>query len=180
MTHSPFFARVATALIVVASTCSKVRGQEPLNIHWNVDAVAQVRTLFDLTKTEIAGCLYGQNVGDTIEVNFFITSTSDPRQASDSEIPQGTCPNIKTEAGNHMIGVLHTHMRPFSSCFPSGFGGKPTDPPIKDRGVLVLWMTFGAQFGAIMCARGDSIATYTLTAYGMMGVPSLDSLYRHP
>jgi hypothetical protein len=151
-----------------------------LTIAWDPAAIAQVRSLFGITRTEFSGCLYGQAVGDTILVNFFIPGASDPRTASDSGVRAGSCPNIQTTKGNRLVGVFHTHMRPFSLCVPSGFGPDST-PPRKDRAVLIAWALLGARFGAIMCAGGDSLATYTLSAYGIMGVPPLDSLYpEHP
>lgn len=140
----------------------------PQNSVWSLDAVGQMRFLYQHMRTEFAGCLYGQVVDDTIRVAFFISSTTDPRQASDSEVMQGGCPGITTTTGNHFIGLAHSHIRNGSICYPSG----------KDQRALDAWKPHGALFGAIMCAHGDSIAMFSDSAFGVFPVPSLDSLYQ--
>lgn len=140
-----------------------------MNAVWSRGVVGQLRFLYQHMRTEFAGCFYGSERGDTINVEFFIPSTTDPRTASDSMVYHGTCPDIQTLRGAHLVGLGHSHIRPGSLCYPSG----------RDQETLKSWTHNGAVFGAIMCAHGDSIVIYSEGAYGMLGVPPLDSLYRH-
>ena len=141
--------------------------QLPLNIVWTREAVAQTRFLYAHFRTEFAGCLYGHVSPDTVSVNFFISSATDPRTASDSGVAQGSCANITTAAGSYFVGVMHSHIRPNSLCLPSH----------KDLLTLEIWRVHGAIFGAIMCARGDSIAVFSARTHTVFAVPPLDSLY---
>ena len=155
-------------LILLFLWAVPVSAQLPLHIVWTREVVAQTRFLYAHFRTEFAGCLYGHISPDTVSVSFFISSVADPRTASDSGVAQGACPNITTSAGNYFIGVMHSHMRPNSLCVPSH----------KDLVTLEIWRTNGAIFGAIMCARGDSIAVFSARTRTVFAVPPLDSLYQ--
>ena len=157
---------VALGLLVMP-----LRAQDTIRVYWAPAVAGQLRFLYDHMNSELVGCLYGRQIADTLIVSFFISGITDPRQASDSTVPQGACPAITTLSGNSLIGIVHSHMRPNSVCFPSG--------DKKDLGVLANWMKdTPVTFGAIVCAHGDSIATYNIHGRtGVMAVPPLDSLY---
>ena len=138
------------------------------NIIWSPGSVGQLRFLYAHMRTEFAGCLFGNKEHDTVYVAFFITSNADPRLASDSGVRQGTCPDVHTVKGNHLVGLAHSHVRVGSMCYPSD----------RDRATLQGWMKRGAIFGAIMCAHGDTIAVFSPDAYGLLAIPPLDSLYQ--
>ena len=138
-----------------------------MNAVWSRGVVGQLEFLYHTMRTEFAGCFYGQQRGDTITVDLFITSTTDPRLATDSSVLHGSCPDLHTVKGGHLVGLGHSHIRRGSLCYPSD----------RDQAVLKAWKHNGALFGAIMCAQGDSIVMFSEGAYGMLGVPPLDSLY---
>lgn len=142
-------------------------GSMPNNAVWTRGVVGQLRFLFAEFRTEFAGCFYGTERHDTLYIEFFVTSTTDPRQATESSVVHGSCPEIHTAKGSHLIGLGHSHIRRGALCYPSG----------QDQATLKAWLPHGAKFGAIMCAQGDSIVMYSEGAYGMLGVPPLDSLY---
>lgn len=169
--------RVFLILLALSLADLKLDAQGFSSITWNEDAIGQLRFLYGITKTEFAGCLYGRQSHDTLIINFFISGKIDPRSATDSGVSQGGCPRITTTRGDRMIGIFHSHMRVGSTCSPSGFGGDPDLPAKKDRAVLTIWLSLGARLGALLCARGDSLAMYTLKGYGIIGIPPLDSLY---
>ena len=157
---------VALGLLVMP-----LRAQDTIRVYWAPAVAGQLRFLYDHMDSELVGCLYGHSNADTVVVTFFISAFVDPRLASDSTVPQGGCPNITTVNGSSLIGIVHSHIRPTSVCFPSDAK--------KDLGVLAKWMEdTPVAFGAIICAHGDSIATYNIHGRtGIMAVPPLDSLY---
>ena len=146
---------------------SPLLGQMSNNAVWTRGVVGQLRFLYAEMRTEFAGCFYGVERHDTTYIEIFVTSTTDPRQATESTVVHGSCPEIHTAKGTHLIGLGHSHIRRGSLCYPSD----------RDRATLKAWEHNGATFGAIICARGDSIMMFSEGFYGMLAVPSLDSLY---
>ena len=154
-------------LLLLCLWAAPLSAQLPLNIIWHHGPVGQARFLYAHMRTEFAGCLYGHATRDTVTVSFFISSATDPRTASDSVVAQGACVNITTIKGARFIGVMHSHIRRDSMCVPSD----------RDLMVLEVWRANGAIFGAIMCAKGDSIAMFSPHALVVVAIPPLDSLY---
>ena len=141
----------------------------PINFVWNRAAIGQIRFLYAGMRTEAMGCAYGRQFKDTMVVSFFVPAVADPRQATDSSVFGGFCFKIETIVGEHFVGIVHTHVRPQSSCFPSR----------ADIRALIGWMReTPAKFGAIMCAQGDTLVMYGPNFLLKLAIPPLDSLYR--
>ena len=135
-------------------------------VEWTRPPVQQIRFLYAHMRTEFAGCLYGTQRGDTTTILFFVSGAIDPRTASDSGVQQDDCPDIFTKRGSSLVAIVHSHIRRGALCFPSA----------RDFAVLRAWQR--ARFGAIMCAQGDTILTFTTdSGYGKLPIPILDSLY---
>jgi hypothetical protein len=155
------------AVLALALLAAPLPAQREHVMRWSPSAVGAMRFLYSHMRTEFAGCLYGFQIPDTTVIDFFVTSKTDPRLATDSGVHQGGCPKIVTEH-SHLIGITHSHIRPGSICYPS----------TRDRRVLETWLQHGVLFGAIMCAGGDSIVMFSTDSYGVFAPPPLDSLYR--
>lgn len=95
-------------------------------------------------KSEFMTCLYGAQVGDSVDVRWAVLASTKPSQVSDSGVTRPIyCPRLGGE--NHLVGIAHSH--PSGQCGQSGAD-------------LRTFLGSGLAVSIIICSPHD-LAVYT-------------------